>query len=218
MQATHMWVKESDVNVAQGELVGFLDNRGFGVNWKRWAGTVPDWAVGGLVLVPLEQQPKEQEMSKTTTTTTDDALGPCPSCGADAAKPRTRTLGEPGGVWCTQCGHATATVEAWQGRPRKGHGRIQLDEYACRFDVVQHPGWPFPYVSVTKPAPGPVTADLDLTHIGGGFKARTQEEVTAWLEAEIQKDLMTMLGGDAKLARNARATLGHIVIRGSILV
>lgn len=39
----------------------------------------------------------------------------CPSCGADAAKERRGTLGESKGVWCTACGRATDTLEAWEG-------------------------------------------------------------------------------------------------------
>jgi len=47
-------------------------------------------------------------------------MRPCPACKADAAKLRLGTLGEIQGVWCTDCGHKTPTVAAWEDRPPQG--------------------------------------------------------------------------------------------------
>lgn len=44
----------------------------------------------------------------------------CPACDCQTGKLRTEWVGNGRGVWCTQCGHSTTSVEDWNSALRGG--------------------------------------------------------------------------------------------------
>jgi hypothetical protein len=54
-------------------------------------------------------------------------LDPCPECQSDQVKPRTGSLGEELGVWCTQCGFKTDSEEKWANQWRGSKNPVIVD-------------------------------------------------------------------------------------------
>jgi hypothetical protein len=116
-------------------------------------------------------------------------MTPCPSCNADAGKPRVGTLGEHKGYWCTACGHTAPSLDAWRG-----------SDQTQRSVATSTRNW----ITVNiAPSPSGLTAALDRFLKAHGY-ARTVNDDAAQIQI-----IGVWLGGDPNKQYTARHLAKH---------